>query len=424
MDVSVIIPMYNVETKIERAISSVLKQTIIDSVEIICVDDGSTDNTIKKVKEKNVDNIHVYNQHHLGPGIARNLGISKATGRYIAFLDADDEFVDSNALEKMVYAAEEHNIPICGSLRKVVENGEEKEVDLFSDFEIGKEGLEISYSEFQKDYDYQSYIYRKSLIDEYDISFPVYERYEDPVFFVKAMAAAKEFYVVPVYLYKYYYESNKQDIISNCIEDILKGMRDCAQIALDFNYKNLLYIIEDQTKNQYWNNITQNMTTSRMALLMDINDIYRKEFQSDLSVMKEILDVYSNYVVTKDQLRKVGISNDLMRRLVLINLKQRSWNIYFEKKSLNKVVIHGLGTYGEILVDLLNQNNVNIVYAIDRNKTELGNIVINQEYKDVDCDAVIVSLAEPEEIIRGYREIGIKALAFKDMINELSEGLI
>ena len=105
--VSVIIPMRNCEKHVEGLMSMLLKQTFED-FEVICVDDGSTDETIEKAHlccaaDKRCV---VLSQEHAGAGAARNTGMEKARGVYLVFLDADDAYCP-NLLEDMVSAAEE-----------------------------------------------------------------------------------------------------------------------------------------------------------------------------------------------------------------------------------------------------------------------------------------------------------------------------
>jgi len=102
--VSVIIPVFNSENTIEKTIQSVLNQTY-NEYEIIIVDDGSTDNSVKIVKEfikKNPDkNIKLLTKNNGGVSSARNLGIKNACGEYVAFLDSDDEWLQDK-LEKQI----------------------------------------------------------------------------------------------------------------------------------------------------------------------------------------------------------------------------------------------------------------------------------------------------------------------------------
>lgn len=88
---SVIIPLYNKETEIHRAVRSVLQQTI-KNFELIIVDDGSTDNSLQKAQEMKNDKIKIFTKKNGGVSSARNFGIKKSRYDYIAFLDADDEW--------------------------------------------------------------------------------------------------------------------------------------------------------------------------------------------------------------------------------------------------------------------------------------------------------------------------------------------
>lgn len=89
---SVVIPLYNKEATIDRAIRSVLNQTVQD-FEIIVVNDGSTDNSASVVESISDPRIHLINQNNQGVSTARNRGIAKAQHELIAFLDADDEWL-------------------------------------------------------------------------------------------------------------------------------------------------------------------------------------------------------------------------------------------------------------------------------------------------------------------------------------------
>ncbi len=92
--VSVIIPLYNKGRYIERALSSVLAQTF-PPLEIIVVDDGSTDEGPEKVLCFGDPRISLIRQENRGPGAARNAGLAIAKGKYVTFLDADDEWLPS-----------------------------------------------------------------------------------------------------------------------------------------------------------------------------------------------------------------------------------------------------------------------------------------------------------------------------------------
>jgi glycosyltransferase involved in cell wall biosynthesis len=95
---SVIIPLYNKESYIINTLGSVLNQTFTD-FEVIIVNDGSTDNSLKKIEPFIDLRIKIINQENRGASQARNLGIEKANGEYIALLDADDFWYSNHLLE-------------------------------------------------------------------------------------------------------------------------------------------------------------------------------------------------------------------------------------------------------------------------------------------------------------------------------------
>ena len=95
---SVIIPLYNKEKYIKNTLKNVLKQTF-KNFEIIIINDGSTDNSLKEAQLVSDNRITIYTQKNSGVSDARNFGIKKARGEYIALLDADDIW-NTNHLEE------------------------------------------------------------------------------------------------------------------------------------------------------------------------------------------------------------------------------------------------------------------------------------------------------------------------------------
>ncbi len=119
--VSVVIPTYNSSETILSCINSVFSQTY-NNIEIIVVDDGSTDTTIKLLSDLIIgheEKIKLVTQVNAGPSCARNNGISHAKGEYVAFLDSDDEWYP-NKIEKQVQLfAENKDLVLAGSLYSV-----------------------------------------------------------------------------------------------------------------------------------------------------------------------------------------------------------------------------------------------------------------------------------------------------------------
>lgn len=111
--ISVIVPVYNVQDYLKKCIDSILEQDY-DNFEIIVVDDGSTDGSEKICDEygEKYSNVNVYHQINRGLSSARNYGISKATGTYLAFVDSDD-FVMKDFLSSMYNNLKQNNVDVC-----------------------------------------------------------------------------------------------------------------------------------------------------------------------------------------------------------------------------------------------------------------------------------------------------------------------
>jgi glycosyltransferase involved in cell wall biosynthesis len=113
--VSVVVPLYNAASFMSRAIESILRQTYTN-LEIILVNDGSSDNTLKMCSSyaQSDKRFVIYSQVNAGAAAARNVGVSLATGKYLTFIDSDD-WVDDEYLAKLVKAAQDSNsqISVC-----------------------------------------------------------------------------------------------------------------------------------------------------------------------------------------------------------------------------------------------------------------------------------------------------------------------
>lgn len=110
VEISVIIPVYDCEEFLEDSVGGILNQTFTD-IEVICVDDGSSDNSLDKLNEfaRKDSRVQVFHQENQGGGIARNFGLTKATGKYLYFMDADD-IICPDALEVCYNLCEEKNL--------------------------------------------------------------------------------------------------------------------------------------------------------------------------------------------------------------------------------------------------------------------------------------------------------------------------
>lgn len=115
--VSVIVPVYNIDSYLTECLDSLLRQTL-DNIEIICIDDGSKDCSagILQVYAQKDARVRIYHQIHQGVSVARNQGIMYAKGKYILFMDGDD-WIESDMLESMVREAERElaDVVICSA---------------------------------------------------------------------------------------------------------------------------------------------------------------------------------------------------------------------------------------------------------------------------------------------------------------------
>lgn len=113
INVSVIIPVYNNQTFIYDCLQSVINQSL-KNIEIICVNDGSTDLTLSILNDfsKKDSRIIVLNQNNNGPGFSRNRAARIAKGKYLYFMDSDDT-IDVDCLERLFLVSEKYNSDIC-----------------------------------------------------------------------------------------------------------------------------------------------------------------------------------------------------------------------------------------------------------------------------------------------------------------------
>lgn len=126
--VSIIVPVYNVENYIERCLNSLVNQTFKD-IEIITINDGSTDKSLELLNKyaKEDIRISVIDLGDEGVSYCRNLGIEKANGKYIMFVDSDD-WIDSSMVEVMYKKAEENKLDLvmCSYIREFKDHSKEK----------------------------------------------------------------------------------------------------------------------------------------------------------------------------------------------------------------------------------------------------------------------------------------------------------
>ena len=218
--VSVVIPVYNIAPHLRRCLDSVLGQTF-QEIEVICVDDGSTDESPAILAEyASRDNrISVLTQANSGPGVARNTGLAKATGEYLIFLDSDDWF-EPLLLEKMVEQAKNTgaDITICKSEEFDTYTGKARP----SDWMLKTEYLpgdvfrpeEIADFIFQFTYGWPwDKLYRTKFVRDNNLVYPRLPNSEDLVFVFPSLTVAKRIAVLPEILV--HHRINRMVSVSN-----------------------------------------------------------------------------------------------------------------------------------------------------------------------------------------------------------------
>lgn len=210
-DVSVIIPVYNCEKFLTRCVESVLNQNCEQKLQIILVDDGSTDASpaiCDKFQSDN-DNVLSLHQKNAGVSVARNFGIARAEGEWISFVDSDDYLLDG-FYEKMLSGDNADLICCSYTGNSAVSN----ELDSMLEDRIysSSEFFESLYPVMANDYIFfqcWNKLFRRSIIVENNVSFPIGIKYaEDMEFVYNYVKYIKSFKFVKSPLYYYYVNEN------------------------------------------------------------------------------------------------------------------------------------------------------------------------------------------------------------------------
>lgn len=233
--VSVIIPVYNAAEYLGECLCSVLEQDLRD-IEVICVDDGSTDASLEILRKcaARDPRVVVVTQENGGGSVARNHGLELARGEFVAFMDSDDLYPGKNVLSMLYKAAvREHVNAVGGQLERFSPNHPEK-IEHPKMFPFLKAGLNV-YSRNPFDFCYQLFIFNRKMVLDHEIKFPIVSRYQDPPFMVRAMAAAETFYFIDFPAYRYRFGHQNIDWRKNDYQktrDMLKSMADVVRFSV------------------------------------------------------------------------------------------------------------------------------------------------------------------------------------------------
>lgn len=344
--ISVIMPVYNGEKYLEKTCLNLSKQTLTD-IELICVNDGSTDNSLnilEKLADK-YDFIKIINQENQGSGVARNNGIENAIGEYIAFLDADDIYVDVDALEKMYEYGSKHDADMVGANQKRVSidgnlednfNYKQKNYTYFSDYGV------ISPQEYGIPWAFYKNIFKRSFLNKHNITFPNLKRGQDPVFLAEVLTKVNQIYVVCTDLYGYNYalggganskvnDYNKKLDYMNHYKMTFKILDDAHFTEISNSYKKQLItylklknnrndkelfeivheIFEDDNKT-YFENVDEEIIYLELCLVNPENkDVYTFLIESVKSQLysMNINNIQINPVIFKKYLEVLSVTN-------------------------------------------------------------------------------------------------------------------
>ena len=280
--ISVIVPVYNVQEYLVQCVESLVHQTY-NNIEILLVDDGSTDDSglICDKYADEYENIYVYHKTNGGLSSARNYGIDKANGEYLSFIDSDD-FVDTDLYRILINAIIDNSadVVIFGfynyySKEKMVKmNLKENSITTYYGLDANLR-LYTDFSSCNK-------LYRKGVFD--NIRFPEGKLYEDARTTYRIAEIINSLIVIPEYIY--YYRQRETGIMGTFSTD---------------NYLDRVSVwseIYEFEKNKFSDEELQYILQRKNQLVLElISTIFKNQFLSfDKKLMKELLDELHNPV--------------------------------------------------------------------------------------------------------------------------------
>lgn len=234
--VTIIIPVYNVEKYLREAIDSAINQTY-KNLEIILIDDGSTDNSGKICDEyaKLDDRIKVIHKINGGLSDARNAGLDNATGKYIMFLDSDD-FFELDAAKKMYNEIEEKDADyVIGNYINVTDEGEKWErpvfdLEKFKPFKLSIYDYKNSF--FIMNSGVWNKIFKKEFIDKLNLRFVLGLPAEDAIFTTYCFMKAEKVYYTP-HIVLNYRQRAEGSISNSCSRKYFDGINKAYRIIYE-----------------------------------------------------------------------------------------------------------------------------------------------------------------------------------------------
>ena len=364
--ISVIVPVYNVEEYLEECLDSIINQTLED-IEIICVNDGSTDNSLKileKYSQKD-ERIKIISQENQGLGATRNNGMEYAKGEYISFIDSDD-YISKDAFKSLYDNAITNNSDIVlFSITHFFEDGTSyvtknkieytlKNQDfsqyIFNDIDVKNHILEYPWNSVSK-------LYKNEFLKKENIKFPINIAYEDVLFHVKVILKAKSISLVPKHYYKYR-RSNTSSIMHDTSKtmDIFKVVNSVENFLKDENYF-------EKIKNEFvkfkYGQLNQYITISKSETYFNI-------------AKKEIENL--NEYIDENNLKRILEKSYKEYNLILNSnsFKEYDYKLHINKlKKENKKLNKKLKKVKQLNKSLINSNSWKITKPIRSIKNKL-----------------------------------------------------
>ena len=374
--VSIIIPVYNDEKFLAKSLKSIQEQTL-KNIEIIYVDDGSTDLSCSLIEEymQSDSRIRLFYQKHAGAGVARNKGISIANGEYISFLDADDYYYEKNALEIMYKEADKHKANMCSSYRMLYNQSGKITVGKNFNYEKPVEALFVDYKEVLNHTGFTNYLYKRDFLLDNEIFFPAAINYEDHPFLANAISSSKTILRTTVILYCAVTGYKTRYYDANAVGEVLDGIYYSIQVAIRSHWDNLYQHVIKQLNESYYRHIVLQLTVNNIEKLIQI--------------------VKYNYEYGKKN--SIRIYHDIVKCFEIAKYEDYVFPFQSVKRG-SHVLIYGAGLVGRALyyqAQKYGKDYVDIVGMVDRNADKLAddNITVFKpsQIANLKFDTVIIA---------------------------------
>ena len=292
MKVSVIIPAYNAEGFIKDSLNSVIHQ-VYKNLEIIVVDDHSTDNTKKIISEyAKKDNriIPFYQTTNKGVSAARNVGLSAATGDYILFVDSDD-YLTKDAIRRMVDAAQEYNSDFIDSYHLLYLRKKNGKLVSFTEKKLPKEKLVMgSLNDDIRIIDMYTYItgklIKKELISDLQFDESL-SRYEDMVFEHILKTRIKNYVFLNKIIYFYF---QREDSLVNTL-----GKKHLCYIDAMEKVKHIYLNHSKEIQEKVESILFTNALLTLFTKVIKNDDSLEDNTKLCKESLKKIIDIFPNY---------------------------------------------------------------------------------------------------------------------------------